>query len=69
MPQLLIVDPRGGEQRVRLDRSEYTLGRDPSVSIPLQDAKVSRKHARIVHDGAAFWIEDLGSANGVIISG
>ena len=35
---MLIVDPRGGEQRVRLDRSEYTLGRDPSVGIHLNDS-------------------------------
>jgi predicted component of type VI protein secretion system len=31
-------------------------------------ARVSRRHAKIVAQGAQFFIEDLGSANGTVIS-
>ncbi|MEL6546348.1 MAG: FHA domain-containing protein, partial [Myxococcota bacterium] len=69
MTQLIIVEPTGNEQRVTLSRDEYILGRDPTVSIPLRDRKVSRQHARIFRKGASYLIEDLGSVNGVLADG
>lgn len=51
------VDPNRGI-RPEVDLSKY----DPS-------ARVSRRHARIVAQGAKFYIEDLGSANGTIVNG
>ena len=69
MLKLIVVEPSGNEQRVTLDRDEYILGRDPTVSIPLRDRKVSRQHARIFRKGSALYIEDLGSVNGVLVGG
>ena len=69
MPQLVIVDPKGAEQRVQLDRQEYFLGRDPTCHLQLPDKKVSRKHARLFLKAGTYWIEDLGSANGVLCGG
>ncbi|MEK7704043.1 MAG: FHA domain-containing protein [Myxococcota bacterium] len=69
MIELVIPNARGGEQRHALQQREYVLGRDPDVHIPLQDRKVSRRHARIFRQGSQYWIEDLGSANGVLLSG
>lgn len=69
MLELVINSARGGEQRHTLQQREYVLGRDPDVHIPLQDRKVSRRHARIFRQGHQYWIEDLGSANGVLIAG
>ncbi|MBL8191276.1 MAG: protein kinase [Acidobacteria bacterium] len=51
------VDPNRGI-RPEVDLSKY----DPS-------ARVSRRHARIVAQGAQFYIEDLGSANGTVVNG
>ncbi|MEO1481241.1 MAG: FHA domain-containing protein, partial [Myxococcota bacterium] len=69
MLQLLIATPHGGEERVVLEHDEYILGRDPTVSIPLRDRKVSRQHARIFRRGNAYFIEDMGSVNGVLAGG
>lgn len=69
MLQLLVITPSGGEERFLLEHDEYILGRDPAVSIPLRDRKVSRHHARIFRQGNAYFIEDLGSVNGVLVDG
>lgn len=69
MIELIILEPSGNEQRITLDRDEYVLGRDPTVSIPLRDRKVSRQHARIFLKGSTYYIEDLGSVNGVLAGG
>lgn len=69
MPELLIVDPKGGEQRLELNVSEYVIGRDPSCSIRIQDSRISRRHARIFLAGKDYFIEDAGSSNGVLYEG
>lgn len=42
----------------------------PDVDLDAHDseAKVSRRHARIIHDNGKFMIEDLGSTNGTYIN-
>jgi two-component system response regulator AtoC len=44
------------------------VGRDPDVSIRVDDASVSRQHVRL-HLGGLVQVEDLGSANGTRIGG
>ncbi len=51
------LDPNRGI-RPEVDLSKY----DPA-------ARVSRRHAKIVAQGAQFFIEDLGSANGTFVNG
>jgi DNA-binding winged helix-turn-helix (wHTH) protein len=46
---------------------EYIVGRDPAVSLFLDDATVSRRHARIVVTRENVTIEDLGSKNGTLV--
>jgi hypothetical protein len=41
-----------------------TVGRDPTVEIPMREPTVSRHHARLVAEGADIAIEDLGSRGG-----
>ncbi len=48
---------------------EYTLGRSTSAEIVLDDALVSRRHARVVVEPAAIRVDDLGSVNGVYVNG
>lgn len=47
-----------------LDVPVITLGRDKACQVVLQEQAVSRNHARIVKDGALYFIEDLGSSYG-----
>lgn len=52
------------------DKSEFSIGLDPSCEIHLPDTLVSRKHAILkVHDDGECWIEDLGSRNGTYVNG
>jgi hypothetical protein len=48
---------------------EVTLGRLPECDVTLDDASVSRRHARITRRGDRWLIEDLGSTNGVKVNG
>ena len=43
------------------------IGRDPDAEVWLDDATVSRHHARIVVDDAGALLEDLGSKNGTSV--
>ena len=45
------------------------IGRHPSCQIVIDDAGVSRKHAKITLQNDEFWLEDLGSRNGTFIDG
>jgi SARP family transcriptional regulator, regulator of embCAB operon len=61
---------RGADgQRHPLAGTATRIGRSPDNDIVLSDAKVSRHHAAITADGKTFLITDLGSANGVRVSG
>jgi hypothetical protein len=50
--------------------AELILGRKRECSIPIHDAKASRRHARVFlkPDGTA-WVEDMESANGTSVNG
>ncbi len=46
-----------------------SIGRAEDNSIILKDDSVSRHHARISRQGSSWLIEDLGSANGILVNG
>lgn len=48
---------------------ESTIGRSPKCEIVLDDPLVSRTHARVFVNRGAVTIEDLKSANGVLVNG
>jgi hypothetical protein len=52
-----------------LDAQEVTIGRDAANIIAINDAEVSRRHARMESRGSAYVIQDLGSTNGTFING
>jgi DNA-binding winged helix-turn-helix (wHTH) protein len=56
-----------GEEEIALVDGENVIGRDPAVHVPIDDASVSRHHARIVIDGFSARLEDLGSKNGTFV--
>ncbi len=55
--------------RVELTAGEVTIGRDPDRQLQLNSASVSRRHARIVANGAQLLVFDDGSANGIMVNG
>ncbi|MBK6848104.1 MAG: protein kinase [Proteobacteria bacterium] len=72
----LIYQPDGHAQLVLLTEDgeqphplhdELTLGR--AGDLPLADARVSRRHARVRFNGSCYLLEDLGSANGTFLNG
>ncbi|HTU79450.1 MAG TPA: DUF3662 and FHA domain-containing protein [Solirubrobacteraceae bacterium] len=54
----LIVPPAGG-----------TIGRSRECDVVLEDAGISRRHARILAGPDGWTVEDLGSTNGVRVNG
>jgi pSer/pThr/pTyr-binding forkhead associated (FHA) protein/tetratricopeptide (TPR) repeat protein len=67
--ELVVIDPLGNVRRYPLGFEELIIGRDPQNPIVLDDNRVSRKHARVYHGEKGHYIEDLGSANGVVLEG
>lgn len=53
----------------QLEKNELYLGRDANNDIVINDAEVSRRHARLVKQGDDYFYEDLGSTNGSFILG
>jgi DNA-binding winged helix-turn-helix (wHTH) protein len=58
-----------GNREIALGPGENLLGRDESSIVFIDDALVSRRHARIVIDEAGAVLEDLGSKNGTYLRG
>lgn len=48
---------------------EYVIGRDPGCDIVLDDARISRRHARLTVSDGGGAIEDLESKNGLALNG
>jgi hypothetical protein len=52
-----------------LERREVTIGRSKDCDIQLADPNVSRRHAEVRQEGAAYWVIDLDSTNGMEVNG
>ncbi|HVN53846.1 MAG TPA: FHA domain-containing protein [Anaerolineaceae bacterium] len=52
-----------------LEKSEIFLGRDLSNDVVINDAEISRRHARLVLQAGGYVLEDLGSTNGTTVNG
>ena len=52
-----------------LEAPDISIGRDGINTIVINDAEVSRRHARMELRGAAYVIQDLGSTNGTFVNG
>ncbi len=68
-PRWLVVLGGGAPNIVELKRgSTVTVGRSSECEVVLSDRAISRRHAAL-HVGVTLEIEDLGSANGVLVAG
>src|SRR3569832_756320 len=69
MFKLVIQDDEGKTTVVPLIRDEITIGRLEGNTIRLTERNVSRRHARLVRQNGALYIEDLASFTGVRVNG
>ncbi len=58
-----------GNREIALGPGENLFGRDEDAVVWIDDALVSRRHARIVIDATGAVLEDLGSKNGTYLRG
>jgi predicted component of type VI protein secretion system len=56
-------------QVFELSKNEMVVGREISNDIVINDAEVSRRHARLVLDAGRYVLEDFGSTNGTFVNG
>jgi len=66
-PEVVTLDANGKQHRV--DKGSIVIGRSKDCDIRLADPNVSRRHAELRQEGAAYWILDLGSTNGLTVNG
>ena len=68
--QALLIVKRGPNQgsTFLVDKDVTTAGRHPESDIFLDDVTVSRRHAEIRREDAAFSIRDVGSLNGTYVN-
>ncbi len=69
MPQLIIKNSDHPTEKVPLSRLRTTIGRSARSDICISDAFASRLHAEVRQEGDAYWLQDLGSANGTRYNG
>lgn len=69
MFKLTIEDDEGKTTVVPIARDEMTIGRLEGNTIRLTERNVSRRHARLVRQNGAIYIEDLQSYTGVRVNG
>jgi hypothetical protein len=48
---------------------DTSLGRGDDADVRLHDRTVSRRHARLLHRGLSWFVEDLATTNGVYVNG
>ena len=69
-PWLCVLGGGSAGQRLRLDRQEVLVGKDPAADLVLADSGVSRRHVKIVRAGDGIYnLIDLDSTNGVLVNG
>jgi hypothetical protein len=56
-------------EKHELDGGQAVIGRSKDCDIQLPDPNVSRKHAEVRQEGAAYWVIDLDSTNGMEVNG
>lgn len=64
VPKVWYCTLQNGES-IKLDKDTMIIGRSRTCDIVIPSAKVSRQHASLARVGEDYYIEDLGSANGV----
>lgn len=67
--ELLVIQENTITAHIPLSEPAITIGRASDTTILLNDPKVSRRHLRLMWNGAAFIAEDVGSSGGTFLNG
>ncbi len=65
---VLVAPVAGAGTRFTLE-PETTIGRAAGCGVVIDDARVSKLHARVFQSGGTWYAEDLGSTNGTLLDG
>lgn len=69
-PKLRVYIEKGQSMRGEYAFSEaFTIGREESCDVWIQEQMVSRKHADVVFEQGRWWLKDAHSANGTYVNG
>ena len=68
MPILVSNDASVVRRKLEFEDRSVTIGRHPDCDIIIDDASVSRQHARIESENGVYFIEDLNSRNGTFLN-
>ena len=66
---VLVTEGANAGERAELDQAPILIGRGSDAAIRLDDDYVSTRHARIAASGDQWFVEDLGSTNGMLVDG
>jgi len=61
--QLYVVNSAG--DMCKIEKDTFIIGRSRTCDLVIPSSKVSRQHSGVVRENGEYYIEDLGSANGV----
>ena len=67
--RLVVVAPAALAGRSFMLDGETTIGRGAGCGVSIDDAHVSKLHARLSPDAGGWLLEDLGSTNGTVLDG
>ncbi len=56
-------------KELKIDQDEIIIGRDSGNDVQIDNAAVSREHAKIIRGPNYYLIEDLNSTNGTFVNG
>jgi predicted component of type VI protein secretion system len=59
----------GAPQTILIQDGTSIIGRSADADIRFQSSRVSRKHAKLIYDGAEYSCTDLDSHNGLLLNG
>lgn len=69
IPLLKVTKGPYNGQEFTMSEGSFTIGRDPSCDLFLNNMTVSRLHATIIIDGTSAKVKDEGSLNGTWVDG
>jgi hypothetical protein len=67
--QLVVQTGPASGKTYPLDKNSLTIGREVGSDVFINEAEVSRRHARLTLQAGNYLLEDLGSTNGTFVNG
>ena len=69
MPSIHVMTGNNKGQYFHIAEKPITIGRGDMCDVQLRDSMISRQHFQIRRSGEVYVVQDLESANGVVVNG